>query len=95
MKKMLKQSHVAVFVKNIKSVQPKKQLNFEKILQGVQNDQSYGFLFVDIHTLEHLKEKCSDFPMIIKDVIVSRDDPSPYMKEVAKENDYLKKPQKR
>ena len=31
-KKMLKQPHIAAFVKNIKSVQPKKQLNFEKIL---------------------------------------------------------------
>ena len=69
---MLKQSHIAVFVKNIKSVQPKKQLNFEKILQGVQNDQLYGFLFVDIPTPEHLKEKYSDFSMIIKNVMVSR-----------------------
>ena len=33
-KKMLKQPHIAAFVKNIKSVQPKKQLNFEKILRG-------------------------------------------------------------
>ena len=32
--------------------------------------------------------------MIIKNVVVSRDDPSPYMKEVAEENDYLKKPRK-
>ena len=93
-KKMLKQPHIAAFVKNIKSVQPKKQLNFEKILRGVQNDQLYGFLFVDIHTPEHLKEKYSDFPMIIKNVMVSRDDLSPYMKEVAEENDYLKKPRK-
>ena len=91
---MLKQPHTAVFVKNIKSVQPKKQLNFEIILREVQNDQLYGFLFVDIHTPEHLKEKYSDFPIIIKNVMVSRDDLSPYMKEVAEENDYLKKPRK-
>ena len=32
--------------------------------------------------------------MIIKNVMVSRDDLSPYMKEVAEENDYLKKPRK-
>ena len=82
------------FCKKYKSVQPKKQLNFEKILRGVQNDQLYGILFVDIHTPEHLKEKYSDFPMIIKNVMVSRDDLSPYMKEVAEKNDYLKKPRK-
>ena len=93
-KKMLKQPHIAAFVKNIKSAQPKIQLNFEKILQGVQNDQLYGFLFVDIYTPEHLKEKYSDFPMIIKNVMVSRNDQSPYMKEVAEKNDYLKKPRK-
>ena len=31
-KKMLKQPQIAAFVKNVKSVQPKKQLSFEKIL---------------------------------------------------------------
>ena len=80
MEKKLKQPHIAAFVKNIKSVQPKKQLNFEKILRGVQNDQLYGFLFVEIRTPEHLKEKYSDFPMIIKNVMVSKDDLSPYVK---------------
>ena len=92
---MLKQSHTAAFVKNIKSVHPKKQLNFEKILQRVQNDQLYGFLFVDIHTHEHLKEKYSDFPMIIKTVMVSRDDLNPYMEKVVEENGYLKNLEKR
>ena len=32
--------------------------------------------------------------MIIKNVMVSRDDLSPYMKQVTEENDYLKKPRK-
>ena len=32
--------------------------------------------------------------MIIKNVMVSRNDLSPYLKEVAEENDYLKKPRK-
>ena len=31
---MLKQQHIAAFVKNIKSVQPKKQLSFEKNIAG-------------------------------------------------------------
>ena len=75
--KRLKQPHIAAFVKNVKSVQPKKQLNFKKILQGVQNDQLHGFLFVDIHTPEHLKEKYFHFSMIIKNVMVSKDDLSP------------------
>ena len=60
-------------------------------MQGIQNDQLYGFLFVDIHTPEHLKEKYSDFPMIVKNGLVSRNDLSPYMKEVAEGNGYLKK----
>ena len=47
MEKKLRQPRKAAFVKNIKGVQPKKQLNFQKIFQGVQNDQLYGFLFKD------------------------------------------------
>ena len=94
MEKGVKTTTYICHCKNYKKLSTQKQLNFEKILQGIQSDKLYGFLFVDIYTPEHLKKKYSDFPMMIKKVMVSRDDLSPYMKEVSEKNGYLKKTQK-
>ena len=63
-------------------------------MDGIQNDSLYGFLFVDIETPEHLKEKLADFPPTIKNTDVSRADIGPYMEKIAEEHGYLKKPQR-
>ena len=39
-----------------------------------------------------LKLKFADFPLIIKNAIISREDLSPYTLKIAKEKDCLKKP---
>ena len=80
-------------IKTLKAVEPQNQLSFQKILDGIQNDSLYGFLFVDIETPEHLKAKLADFPPIIKNTDVSRADISPDMEKIAEEHGYLKKPQ--
>ena len=93
-KQLAKRADIAAYLKTLKAVQPKRQLYCNKILKGVKNGTLYGFLLVDIHTPNHLKEKCKDFPVIIKNTCVSRDDIGEYMRNVAKEHDLLKKPQK-
>ena len=92
--KIRKQPEVSRFLKTLKSVTPKRKLTFEKILEGVRNESLYGFLIVDIHTPDELKEKFKDFPLIIKNSFISLDDIGSYMKNVAEEHNLLKKEQK-
>ena len=92
--KIRKQPEVSRFLKTLKSVTPKRKLTFEKILEGFRNESLYGFLIVDIHTPDELKEKFKDFPLIIKNSFISLDNIGLYMKNVAEEHDLLKKEQK-
>ena len=64
----------------------------KKFLKEQRNDMLYGFLFVDIHTPDELKPKFADFPMIIKNAMISLEGLSPYMLKITEEQGYLKKP---
>ena len=75
-------------------MQPKHQLSFEKIIKGIKNKELFGFLIVDIYTSEDLKHFCRDFPRIIKNTNISREDIGVYMQKVAEQHDLLKKPKK-
>ena len=88
--KLKKQSEVATFLKTLKSVEPQYRLSYQKFLDGVQSGSLYGFLFVDIETPKHLKEKLADFPPIIKNTDISRADIGPYMEKIAEKFGYLK-----
>ena len=88
--KLKKQSEAATFLKTLKSVEPRYRLSYQKILDGVQNGSLCGFLFVDIKTPEHLKEKLADFTPIIKNTDISRADIGPYMEKIAEKFGYLK-----
>ena len=92
--KMKKDPQIAAYIKTLKAVQPRYQLNYQKIVERIQDGSLYGFLFVDIETPDHLKEKLADFPPIIKNTDVSRADIGPYMAKIAQEHGYLKKPQR-
>ena len=46
-KQLAKRGDIATFLKTLKTVQPKRQLSFHKILEGVKNGTLYGFLLVD------------------------------------------------
>ena len=59
--KTRKQPEVSRFLKTLKSITPKRKLTFEKIVKGIRNESLYGFLIVDIHTPNELKEKFKDF----------------------------------
>ena len=89
-----KQPEASCFLKTLKSVTPKQKLCFEKLLQGVQNETLYGFLIVDIHTPDELKEKFKDFPLTIKNSFISREDIGAYRQNVEEEHGIFKKPQK-
>ena len=93
-KQLAKRGDIATYLKTLKTVQPKRQLSFHKILEEVKNGTLYGFLLVDIHTPNHLKEKYKHFPLIIKITCVSRDDIGGYMRNVAEGHGLLKKPKK-
>ena len=86
-----KRPEFAEFVKTQKSVQPRRQLSFNKILHGIQNNSLFGLLIVDIHTPTELQPLFSDHPLIIKNVMVSCKDIGEYMKKVADEHGFLKK----
>ena len=84
--KIRKQSEVSCFLKTLKSVTLKQKLTFEKIVEGIRNETLYGFLIVDIHTFNKLKEKFKDFPLIIKNSFISREDIGAYIQNVAEEH---------
>ena len=88
---MKKHPKISSFLKTLKCVEARKQLSFEKILEGIKNDTLYGFLFVDIHTPDELKPKFADFHMIIKNAVISRGDLSPYMLKTAEKQGCLKR----
>ena len=92
--KIRKQPKVSCFLKTLKSITPKRKLTFEKIVEGIRNETLYGFLIVDIHIPNKLKEKFKDFPLIIKNSFISREDIGTYMQNVAEEHNLLKKEQK-
>ena len=88
--RMKRQSEIVSFLKTLKCVQPKHQLSFEKIVKDIKNKELFGFLIVNIHTLEGLKHFCRDFHPIIKNTNISRDDIGVYMQKVAEQHDLLK-----
>ena len=92
--KIRKQSEVSCFLKTLTSVTPKRKLCFEKMVEGIQNKALYGFLVVEIHTPNELKEKFKDFPLIIKNSFISGEDIGAYMQNVAEEHGIFKKQQK-
>ena len=49
---------------------------------------------MDIHTPDDLKYFCKDFPFIIKNTNISREDIAVSMQKVAKQHYLLKKPKK-
>ena len=89
--KIRKQPEVSCFLKTLKSITTKRKLTFKKIVKGIRNKTLYGFLIVDIHTPNELKEKFKDFPLIIKNSFISREDIGAYMQNVAEEHNLLKK----
>ena len=53
---------IATFIKNLKLIQPRHQLNSQKIIDSVKNGSLFGFVQVDIFTPEELKPKFRDLP---------------------------------
>ena len=93
-KKMKTKPHIASFLKTLKTVTPKRQLSFQKILEGIQDESSFGLAIIDIHTPKELKPEFDDFPLIVKNVSVSREDIAEHMAKMAEENGFLKKPKR-
>ena len=84
-KKLKRNLEVASFLKKLKCVEPRNQLTFEKIIEGIQSESLFGLLICSIHTPEELKPKFSDFPSIIKNTTISRSDIGEYVQKIAEE----------
>ena len=93
-KKLKRNPEVASFLKKLKCVEPRNQLTFKKIIEGIQSESLFGLLICSIHTPEELKPKFSDFPPIIKNTTISRFDIGEYIQKIAEEQGFLKKPRK-
>ena len=90
-KKMKKNPHIASFLISLKTVTPRRHLSFQKILEEIRNEFLFGFIIVDILTPDEKKTNFDDFPLIIKNVFVGREDVGCYMKQIAEEHRFLKK----
>ena len=60
-KKLKRSPEVALFLKELKCVEPRNQLTFEKITEGIQSESLFELLICSIHTPEELKSKFSKF----------------------------------
>ena len=85
--KIRKQPEVSCFLKMLKLLSPKRKLRHFK-------HNTLRFSYHDIYTPNELKEKFKDFPLIIKNSFISREDIGDYMQNVAEEHNLLKKKQK-
>ena len=92
-KKLKRNPEIVSFLKKLKCVEPRKQLTFEKIIEGIRSESLFGLPICSIHTPEELKSKFSDFPPIIKNTMISRYDIGEYMQKIA-EQEFLKKPRR-
>ena len=68
--------------------------NADKIVEFIKNDKFFGMIECSIQTPEHLKEKFIEMTPIFKNVEVSRENISDYMKKLAKEQGHLPRARK-
>ena len=61
-----KKQKVTAFIKTLKTVQPRKQLSFQKILAGIKDGSLFGFILCVIHTPETLKKLFEELPPYLK-----------------------------
>ena len=90
-KKMKKNPRIASFLASLRTVTPKRQLLFQKILEGIQDESLFRFVIVDIFTPD---EKKTEYDEIVKNVFVGREDVGCCMKQIAEEHEFLKKPKR-
>lgn len=70
------------------------KLTQKQIIEEVKSGTLFAFVECDIETPDHLKDTYSEFQLVIKHSLMSRDDVSPTMKAFAEKHDLLKKPTK-
>ena len=94
MEKNVKTTTYSGFYQKYKKCSTQKTSKFCKNIAGGPKRSIVRFSLCGYPYTRTLERKVFRLPLIVKNVMVSRDDLSPYIKEVAEENDYLKKPRK-
>ena len=88
-----KSKEMTAFIKTLKTVQPRKQLSFQKTLAGAEDGSIFGFILCGIHTPKTLKKLFEKLPPIFKNVEVSREYIGDHLRTYA-ENNILIKPRR-
>lgn len=86
-------SDVSEFCSNLDFIVDSRYVISEsKILEEIKNGSMFGMAEVDIETPEDLKTIFAEYQPIQKNVLISRDDIGPHMKQFAEQNGLLKRP---
>ena len=72
----------------------KRPLSEEQLLQGIFDEQLFGYVQCDIEVPEHLRSYFSNFPPICKTTVVSREDIGKSMRENAEEENNMAQPRR-
>ena len=66
----------------------------EQLLQGIIDGQLFGYVQCDIEVPEHLRSFFSNFPPILKNTVVSREDIDNLMREYAEKENVMAQPRR-
>ena len=69
-------------------------LSEEQLLQGIIDGRLFGYVQCDIEIPDHLQNYFSNFPPIIKNTVVSREDIGNLMREYAEKENIMAQPRK-
>ena len=72
----------------------KRHLSEEQLLQGDIDGQLFGYVLCDIEVPKHLRSCFSNFPPILKNTVVSRDDIGNLMRECAEKENIMTQPRR-
>ena len=72
----------------------KRPLSEEQLLQGIIDEQLFGYVQCDIEVPEHLRSYFSHFPPIFKNTVVSREDIGTLMREYAEKENIMPQPRR-
>ena len=72
----------------------KRPLSEEQLLQGITDGRRFGYVQCDNEVPEHLRDYFSNFPLIFKNSVVSRNDNGDLMKEYAEKEGIMPQPRR-
>ena len=72
----------------------RRPLSEERLMQGIFDGELFGYVQCDIEVPEHLRDYFSNFPAIIKNTVVSRNDIGNLMKKFSEKENIIVQPRR-